>query len=254
MNTRFNPTTNGTGHLGHAYIAILNYHAAKSSGGEFIVRFDDDQEWWVERLGRAKMAEYAEAWKEDLEWLGIVPDRYTSEAEERGSNEALMAAFPLLEIYETVDTEEVNHSYAQIVGWPHSYPVVSFLTASKVIQDHREGIDLLIRGMDLLTEHCLYGYFCRLLGYPMPQMLYVPRLVYRKSANYSYYVGEEAEELTDISKAKGGFKIREYREAGWKPEELVAMLAVACLEEPAAGWIFGNVKESPALSRRPEDR
>jgi len=121
MNTRFNPTTNGTGHLGHAYIAILNYHAAKSSGGEFIVRFDDDQEWWVERLGRAKMAEYAEAWKEDLEWLGIVPDRYTSEAEERGSNEALMAAFPLLEIYETVDTEEVNHSYAQIVGWPHSY-------------------------------------------------------------------------------------------------------------------------------------
>ena len=96
MNTRFNPTTNGTGHLGHAYIAILNYHAAKSSGGEFIVRFDDDQEWWVERLGRAKMAEYAEAWNEDLEWLGIVPNRYTSEAEERGSNEALMAAFPLL--------------------------------------------------------------------------------------------------------------------------------------------------------------
>lgn len=245
-NCRFNPTTNGLLHAGHSYVALLNYHAAKSSGGEFIVRADDDQEWWVRHIGREKMAEYADAAKQDLEWLGIVADRYTSEWHERDENERLMPGLPKLEPYEAV-LHEVHETYAYVTDWPHSYPLVSYLTASKVIQDHREGIDLLIRGMDLLTEHNLYGYLCRLLGFPIPTMQYVPRLRRLLTPFSQGALGE----LSDVSKTAGGYKIADYRAAGWNPESVVAMLAESCLKDPAAGWTFENVKDRPVLLKQP---
>ena len=51
MNTRFNPTANGRLYLGHLYIILLNKQAVEDNGGKFICRFDDDQDYWIERLG-----------------------------------------------------------------------------------------------------------------------------------------------------------------------------------------------------------
>lgn len=72
--TRINPTVNGFCHLGHIYLALVNEFAAHSTGGRFIVRFDDCQGRWLKLLGAAKMAEYAAGWLDDLEWLGIQID------------------------------------------------------------------------------------------------------------------------------------------------------------------------------------
>ena len=82
--TRFNPTTNGALHIGHAYTALVNQHEAHASGGKYILRFDDNTRYWVRKLGgKAEMAKIARQQQDDLEWLGIVPDEtfYQSEME-----------------------------------------------------------------------------------------------------------------------------------------------------------------------------
>ena len=73
--TRFNPTTNGPLHIGHAYTALVNQHEAHASGGKFVLRFDDNTRYWMQKLGgAAAMAKIARGQLEDLEWLGIMPD------------------------------------------------------------------------------------------------------------------------------------------------------------------------------------
>ena len=66
--TRFAPSPTGYIHVGNLRTALFNYLIAAKSGGQFILRLDDtDPE-------RSKQ-EYADAIKEDLEWLGLTWDR-----------------------------------------------------------------------------------------------------------------------------------------------------------------------------------
>lgn len=61
---RFAPSPNGALHLGHAYSAILNHEAARSTGGKFLVRIEDiDQSRCSASLERAML--------DDLAWLGL---------------------------------------------------------------------------------------------------------------------------------------------------------------------------------------
>jgi glutamyl-Q tRNA(Asp) synthetase len=61
---RFAPSPNGYLHLGHALSAILNYEAARKSGGRFLLRIEDID------ATRCR-PEYETAICEDLAWLGL---------------------------------------------------------------------------------------------------------------------------------------------------------------------------------------
>ncbi len=61
---RFAPSPNGYLHLGHALSAILNYEAARQSGGRFLLRIEDID------TTRCR-PEYEAAIYEDLAWLGL---------------------------------------------------------------------------------------------------------------------------------------------------------------------------------------
>ena len=66
--TRFAPSPTGHLHVGNLRTALFNWLIARAAGGTFILRLDDtDPE-------RSK-PEYADAIREDLEWLGLTWDR-----------------------------------------------------------------------------------------------------------------------------------------------------------------------------------
>lgn len=244
MNTRFAPTVNGPLHTGHAYVALLNMHAAMDAGGEFIVRFDDDQEAWVEEIGRDGMAEFAKRAADDLAWLNITASRYTYESEERSRNDIALDALGEDSMLETGESLHFPHPY--VLDMPAPYPYVPLLTASKAVADHRDGVGLLIRGTELLTEFSLYCYFCRRLGYEIPQFEYVPRLLCA-SGPYSLVRSE----LSDISKTAGNHRICDYRKKGWSSGSVLEMLAMACLVDPGGRWNTSNVQIAPTVRRVP---
>ncbi len=71
--TRFAPSPTGYLHVGNLRTALFNFLIARKSGGTFILRLDDtDPE-------RSKV-EYADAIKEDLEWLGLTWDRVETQS------------------------------------------------------------------------------------------------------------------------------------------------------------------------------
>lgn len=71
--TRFAPSPTGYLHIGNLRAALFNHLIARKTGGQFILRLDDtDPE-------RSK-PEYADAIKEDLEWLGLTWDRVETQS------------------------------------------------------------------------------------------------------------------------------------------------------------------------------
>lgn len=71
--TRFAPSPTGYLHVGNLRTALFNYLIARKSGGQFILRLDDTDPV------RSK-PEYADAIKQDLEWLGIEWDRVETQS------------------------------------------------------------------------------------------------------------------------------------------------------------------------------
>ncbi|WP_271439559.1 tRNA glutamyl-Q(34) synthetase GluQRS [Pontixanthobacter luteolus] len=62
--TRFAPSPNGMLHLGHAYSAIVAHDLAREGGGRFLLRIEDID-------GPRSKPELAEAFRRDLQWLGL---------------------------------------------------------------------------------------------------------------------------------------------------------------------------------------
>jgi glutamyl/glutaminyl-tRNA synthetase len=246
--TRFCPTANGDLHVGHAYLALLNYHAAKSTGGKFIVRFDDAQRYWLEKYGKEGTECFCKAMAADLGWLGMEADVYSWESRDREANEDFMLDHSICGHIDCLEHgEDIGFPTPAIKTCDRAYPYVPYLTATKVAQDAREGVDLVIRGTDLVTEYALYCYFCKLMDLPIPVHQYVPKLM-RSVVPY----GKGAlVDLSDLSKHDGGFKIKDYRNAHWEPKAVIAMLAESCLQNPARQWKYENVKLTPILASAP---
>jgi glutamyl-Q tRNA(Asp) synthetase len=65
---RFAPSPNGYLHLGHALSAILNFEAARATGGRFLLRIEDID-------ATRSRTDYERAIYEDLAWLGLAWDQ-----------------------------------------------------------------------------------------------------------------------------------------------------------------------------------
>ena len=82
MITRFAPSPTGHLHAGNIRTALINWLAARSSGGSFVLRIDDTD------AARSR-EEYVEGIRADLAWLGITVD---SEARQSARTAAYEAA------------------------------------------------------------------------------------------------------------------------------------------------------------------
>jgi glutamyl-tRNA synthetase len=72
--TRFAPSPTGRLHVGNIRAALHNYLFARKNGGEFILRIDDtDRE--------RSTAEFDQAIRDDLDWMGLQPDRIVRQSE-----------------------------------------------------------------------------------------------------------------------------------------------------------------------------
>lgn len=233
-NTRFNPTTNGQLHLGHLYLILVNEYEAHSTGGKFVVRFDDNQEYWRDKIGDARTVAIIDETISDLQWMGIQVDEYISQKviEERTTTEIDMhmrTRGPVIRgkyFHDEVPETKENWLY---------YPYTPYYTLEKVWLDFQENINLLVRGIDLITEFAFYEYFVDIMGLPRVHHVYLPRL--RDSSG----------ELSNLSKTVGNWKIRELRDRGREPDEIKRLLAVSCLSNPNGPWSIDNVKLNPVL-------
>jgi glutamyl-tRNA synthetase len=72
--TRFAPSPTGRLHVGNIRTALHNYLFALKHGGTFILRIDDTD---LER----STAEFDQAIRDDLDWLGLMPDQVVRQSE-----------------------------------------------------------------------------------------------------------------------------------------------------------------------------
>lgn len=226
--TRFNPTANGPLHAGHIYNALV----CQAVADRFVLRFDDNQDYWKARLGRVAMEQYAAGQLRDLRWMGIEPDTVTYQSEMENTARRKMARCPHWRATYDHVNDPVIISEPRIEPWGTSFLV----TAEKVVFDNLQGVTVTVRGLELLQENALYLHFCEIFGYPQPQMIYIPRLM-----------AHDGSELTNISKTLGEWKIQDLRERGVSPGTIYIALRKSCLIDPDGGWRSGNLKGRPVL-------
>lgn len=228
-NTRFCPTLNGYLHLGHLYNILVNQAEARRSGGTFGIRFDDNQVYWNWLNGSNALDDYKWQMRDDLEWLGIEPDYWHSQSEMLPQAIELMRAVG----YCPKEQPFCNYQAVEVYGLADPfYPYTEVLTAEKVVFDFMDGVNWAIRGMDLITEDCLYRYFVERFGLRTVRMTYIPRLQFDGDT---------------VSKTTGNYKIKNFRKAGLTPEELISMLEIDCLLDITAGWFIENIRPQPVL-------
>jgi len=115
---RFAPSPTGLIHLGNARPALFNWLFARANDGSFVLRFDDtDRE-------RSK-AEFAEAIKEDLAWLGIRPDLIVRQSDRIAlydrARDRLIEEGRLYPCYESADELDRRRARARAIGRPPIY-------------------------------------------------------------------------------------------------------------------------------------
>ena len=235
--TRFNPTVNGPLHIGHLYNILVNEYEAHSTGGEFHIRFDDNQRWWLMQFSKVQIDDTIDGIMYDMDWMGIMVDKYYSQRSLEIQTETMLAQFnhgPLA----------VRAMVTNIINCPTlidsrsgpPYPYAPWLTAEKVLLDFLEQVTMLIRGEDLVSEYSLYSYFCDLWGLPNPKHYYLPRLRLKHGV-----------ELADVSKTRGDHKIVDLRKSGYTPKDILDILSRSCLIDPDGKWKIDNIKQDPIL-------
>ena len=234
-NTRFNPTAsgdwrNGILHLGHVYLCLVNEHAAHSTNGRFIVRFDDNQKYWRKALGEPVIADNCKQIIAELAWLGVQVDEWIYQSEcETITQHAIHRAFPGL-----IEPDEHTQAPVLIREDSPQYPYAPYLTAEVALLDSWSDIDLLIAGDELLGRYALYCYMSERMGLKQIQHVYLPRL-------------RNGGELDVISKTVGSYKVESYRKRGYTPDGIRELLRDACLKRWADGWDYHNVQCQPLI-------
>jgi glutamyl-tRNA synthetase len=118
IKVRFAPSPTGYLHLGNVRTALVNFLFAHKNGGEFWLRVDDTD------TDRSK-AEYEDALKEDLAWLGLKWSNLFKQssrfAEYSAAKEKLIAAGRLYPCYETPEELDVQRKMQASRGLPPIY-------------------------------------------------------------------------------------------------------------------------------------
>jgi glutamyl-tRNA synthetase len=116
--TRFAPAPTGRLHVGNIRTALHNWLWARRHGGRFILRLDDTDR---ERSSEA----FVEAIREDLAWLGLVPDEEHRQSERFGRYEAalerLRESGRVYPAYETAQELELKRKVLLGRGLPPVY-------------------------------------------------------------------------------------------------------------------------------------
>lgn len=134
---RFAPSPTGLIHIGNARTALLNWLYATTRGGSFILRFDDTD---LERSRR----EFADAIADDLDWLGIRPDRVERQSERTAVYEEvaarLKASGRLYPAWETTEELDRRRRRQLARGLPPVYDRAALkLTAEEIAVLEAEG-------------------------------------------------------------------------------------------------------------------
>lgn len=243
-NTRFNPTPTGDLHMGHVYLCLVNQYEAHQRGAQFLVRIDDTQQYWSRwMLSWEKMRHYAERTLEDLAWMGLAPDGVVYQSEIIAMIHQKIRMLYGVEIPE----ERIGADYSPVVkGMRAPMCYTPGITCEKVMLDFYQGVDLLIRGMDLLDEFALYAYWCDRFRIHTVYHVYLPRLVLADGEDPAYY--------GNVSKTHGVLTVRQQRDEGRTAEELLKILRWSCLVDPSGPWSVENVTEQPVWRGYPVKR
>jgi glutamyl/glutaminyl-tRNA synthetase len=212
VNTRFRPTPYRDLHLGHIWTAWHNWSYAAEGGDEFILIADDiaynlqhlhEQSWSVTKA----IARFCE----DLTWLGIPPTQVIFSTRNAEAHAEAAAVLNLSPPGIRADTSFRGPMVCTPEGAQMSmyHP---WLVMTRVVDDALAGVEAFVRGSELVTEAELYDHFHRVLygGLP-PRQRYIP--VVRREEN------AEKE-----SKSLGSCSLRELREAGYTPREIIDTL------------------------------
>jgi glutamyl-tRNA synthetase len=116
--TRFAPSPTGRLHVGNVRTALHNFLFAKKHGGTFILRIDDtDRE--------RSTAEFDQAIRDDLEWMGLLPDKLVRQSERfdlyKREFQRLNDAGRVYACYETPEELEVRRKVLLGRGLPPVY-------------------------------------------------------------------------------------------------------------------------------------
>ncbi|HLZ78257.1 MAG TPA: glutamate--tRNA ligase family protein, partial [Sphingomonas sp.] len=116
--TRFAPSPTGRLHVGNIRTALVCWLAARQVGGKFLLRLDDTD--------RARSTEaFVEAIREDLDWLGLIPDGEVRQSDRfalyERAFETLHAAGRAYPCYESEEELAIRRRIALGRGLPPLY-------------------------------------------------------------------------------------------------------------------------------------
>jgi len=231
--TRFNPTSNGTLHLGHIFTLIFNEQFAHQSGGKFYVRFDDTSQAIELEMEKPERVEaIIKNHRNDIEWLGIKVDGWQKQ------NDLIEEVHGIMRKCKTFVW--INDPYPHDMPifikmgniW-EAYPYCPLSIAERVIMDNMLGITHVIRGDEFLAEYSLYRYYCDVFELPAPKFIYLPRLEGKSGS---------------ISKTNGGYTLAELRANGYNAEYIIHLLKTSCLLWYNNGWTLYNLKANPRVN------
>jgi glutamyl-tRNA synthetase len=116
--TRFAPSPTGRLHVGNIRTALHNFLFARKNGGTFLLRIDDTDR-------QRSTDEFDLAIRDDLDWLGLTPDRMVRQSERFDLYERefdrLKAARRVYACYETPDELELRRKVLLGRGLPPVY-------------------------------------------------------------------------------------------------------------------------------------
>lgn len=222
MNTRFSPSLNGSLHVGHLWMAWLNWALARRTGGLFVLRFDDVAPLAAGEAGDRR-AEWAAEGEALLRRAGIEPDRITRVSDYLNGEEL-----------RPVGGRNLWLRPPALEGWDN-VPCTPALVRARVRADIAEGIDAVIRGEELTPELQLYEALNDALGAPPRRLVYLPRLRVRCGGA-----------VETISKTHGNLQLRDLYHMA-PPQEWVDRVRRAGLQRPEEGADLGNIQTDPIL-------
>ena len=117
MITRFAPSPTGRLHAGNVRTALVNWLAARSSGGRFLLRLDDTD------AARSE-ARFVDAIRADLAWLGLVPDGEVRQSERfvlyKAALDRLAASGRAYRAYESATELDLKRERGAVIDRRHA--------------------------------------------------------------------------------------------------------------------------------------